>query len=187
MKLKILELIEYFHADQTQNNNTPFSSEDYEEAIIELEKLVNERNKFAKMGMATNIIPPAPDEEPLGSSILLLNEFATVTTCHIFTKDSSKMTKEADVVVVGVGVPRLVKENWVREGAVVIDVGINVDKDGNMCGDTDFDNIVDKAAMITPVPGGVGSVTTSILAKHVIKACKQQNHVNSKEIEAVMN
>lgn len=74
MKLKILELIEYFHADQTQNNNTPFSSEDYEEAIIELEKLVNERNKFAKMGMATNIIPPAPDEEPLGSSILLLNE-----------------------------------------------------------------------------------------------------------------
>lgn len=120
-------------------------------------------------------------------SILLLNEFATVTTCHIFTKDSSKMTKEADVVVVGVGVPRLVKENWVKEGAVVIDVGINVDKDGNMCGDTDFDNIVDKAAMITPVPGGVGSVTTSILAKHVIKACKQQHHVNSKEIETVMN
>lgn len=74
MKLKILELIEYFHADQTQNNNTPFSSEDYEEAIAELEKLVEERNKFAKMGMATNIIPPAPDEEPLGSSILLLNE-----------------------------------------------------------------------------------------------------------------
>lgn len=74
MKLKILELIEYFHADQTQNNNTPFSSEDYEEAIAELEKLVEERNKFAKMGMATNIIPPAPDEEPLSSSILLLNE-----------------------------------------------------------------------------------------------------------------
>jgi len=74
MKLKILELIEYFHADQIENNNTPFSSEDYEEAIAEVEKLVEERNKFAKMGMATNVIPPAADEEPLGSPILLLNE-----------------------------------------------------------------------------------------------------------------
>lgn len=74
MKLKILELIEYFHADQTQNNNTPFSSEDYEEAIAELEKLVDERNKFANMGMAAPVIPSTPDKEPLSSSILLLNE-----------------------------------------------------------------------------------------------------------------
>lgn len=115
-------------------------------------------------------------------SILLLNAYATVTTCRSTTKDPAKKAREADIVVVGVGVPKFVKGDWVKEGAVVIDVGINVDEEGNMCGDADFENIVEKASMITPVPGGVGSVTTSILAKHVIKACKQQHHVNSKEI-----
>lgn len=74
MKLKILELIEYFHSDQMVNNNTPFSSVDYEEAIAELEKLVDERNKFANMGMVAPVIPHIPDEKPLGSRILLLNE-----------------------------------------------------------------------------------------------------------------
>lgn len=106
---------------------------------------------------------------------LLLNEMATVTICHIETKDSAKWARQAEILVVAVGVPRLVKENWVSEGAIVVDVGINVDKEGKMCGDVDFDNIVEKASMITPVPGGVGSVTTSVLAKHVVKACKQQN------------
>lgn len=107
---------------------------------------------------------------------LLLNELATVTICHIETKDSAKWAREADILVVAVGVPKLVKENWVSEGTIVVDVGINF-VDGKMCGDVDFDNIVDKASMITPVPGGVGSVTTSVLAKHVIKACKQQNNL----------
>ncbi|AOY76404.1 bifunctional 5,10-methylenetetrahydrofolate dehydrogenase/5,10-methenyltetrahydrofolate cyclohydrolase [Clostridium formicaceticum] len=111
------------------------------------------------------------------TALLLLNENATISVCHIFTKDSAKVASQAEVVVVGVGVPRLVKENWIANGAVVIDVGINVDAEGNMCGDVDFDNVQEKAAMITPVPGGVGSVTTSILAKHVVKACKQQNNL----------
>ncbi|ABR48182.1 Methylenetetrahydrofolate dehydrogenase (NADP(+)) [Alkaliphilus metalliredigens QYMF] len=111
------------------------------------------------------------------AALLLLNENATISVCHIFTKDSAKIASQADVVVVGVGVPRLVKENWIANGAVVIDVGINVDKEGNMCGDVDFDGVKDKVSMITPVPGGVGSVTTSILAKHVVKACKQQNNL----------
>ncbi|MBF7096888.1 bifunctional 5,10-methylenetetrahydrofolate dehydrogenase/5,10-methenyltetrahydrofolate cyclohydrolase [Alkalibacter mobilis] len=109
---------------------------------------------------------------------LLLNEMATVTICHIETKDTSYWTKQAEILVVAVGVPKLVKESWVSEGTIVVDVGINFDKDGKMCGDVDFDNIVDKASMITPVPGGVGSVTTSVLAKNVIKACKQQNGLN---------
>lgn len=111
------------------------------------------------------------------TAILLLNENATISVCHIFTKDSAKVARQAEVVVVGVGVPRLVKENWIAEGAVVIDVGINVDNEGNLCGDVDFDGVKDKVSMITPVPGGVGSVTTSILAKHVVKACKQQNNL----------
>ncbi|SDK76494.1 bifunctional 5,10-methylenetetrahydrofolate dehydrogenase/5,10-methenyltetrahydrofolate cyclohydrolase [Natronincola ferrireducens] len=111
------------------------------------------------------------------AALLLLNENATISVCHIFTKDSAKVASQADIVVVGVGVPRLVKENWIAEGAVVIDVGINVDDEGNLCGDVDFDGVKDKTSMITPVPGGVGSVTTSILAKHVVKACKQQNNL----------
>lgn len=111
------------------------------------------------------------------AALLLLNENATISVCHIFTKDSAKVASQAEVVVVGVGVPKLVKENWIGEGAVVIDVGINVDEEGNLCGDVDFEGVKDKAAMITPVPGGVGSVTTSILAKHVVKACKLQNNI----------
>ncbi len=108
-------------------------------------------------------------------ALLLLNEKATVTVCHLDTKDTAAMTAQADIVVAAAGSAKLVKKNWVADGAIVIDVGINVDKEGNMCGDVDFENVLEKASMITPVPGGVGSVTTSILAKHVIKACKQQN------------
>lgn len=109
------------------------------------------------------------------AGMLLLNQKATVTTAHSKTKDTAQVARNGEIVVVGVGVPKLVKEDWISEGAVVIDVGINVDEDGNMCGDVDFDNVQKKASMITPVPGGVGSVTTTILAKHVVKAYKQQN------------
>ncbi|MCI8342192.1 MAG: bifunctional 5,10-methylenetetrahydrofolate dehydrogenase/5,10-methenyltetrahydrofolate cyclohydrolase [Firmicutes bacterium] len=108
---------------------------------------------------------------------LLIQEEATVANCHIRTKDSSAYTKNADIVVSAAGCAKLVKGNWIKEGAVVIDVGINVDKDGNMCGDVAFDECVDKASMITPVPGGVGSVTTSVLAKHVVRACRQINNI----------
>lgn len=110
------------------------------------------------------------------AAILALNQEATITVCHIFTKDTAKMASQADVVIVAVGKAGLVKENFVKEGAVVIDVGINV-VDGKLCGDVDFEKVKEKASMITPVPGGVGSVTTSILAKHVVKACKLQNNI----------
>ena len=83
----------------------------------------------------------------------------------------------SDVLVAGVGRARMVKADYVKEGAVVIDVGINAKPEGGgICGDVDTDDVVGKASMVTPVPAGVGSVTTSILAKHVIKACKQQNN-----------
>lgn len=110
------------------------------------------------------------------AAMLLLNENATVTICHSRTKDLAEVTSKADVLVAAVGRARMVKENFVKEGAVVIDVGINVDEEGNLCGDVDTNSVLDKVSMITPVPAGVGSVTTSILAKHVIKACKLQNN-----------
>ena len=110
-------------------------------------------------------------------SMLLLGENATVTICHSKTKDLPQVCANADVLVAGVGRARMVTVDYVKEGAVVIDVGINAKPEGGgICGDVDTDDVVGKASMVTPVPAGVGSVTTSILAKHVIKACKQQNN-----------
>ena len=110
------------------------------------------------------------------ASMLLLNENATVTICHSRTKNLEEITSKADILVAAVGRARMVKENFVKQGAVVVDVGINVDNEGNLCGDVDTENVIDKVSMITPVPAGVGSVTTSILAKHIVKACKLQNN-----------
>lgn len=124
--------------------------------------------KVAVLGRSMVVGKPA--------AMLLLNENATVTICHSRTKDLAKVTSEADVLVAAVGRARMVKEDFVKEGAVVIDVGINVDAEGNLCGDVDTNAVLDKVSMITPVPAGVGSVTTSILAKHVVKACKLQNN-----------
>ena len=110
-------------------------------------------------------------------SMLLLGENATVTICHSKTQDLPKVCSQADVLVAGVGRARMVTSDYIKEGAVVIDVGINAKPEGGgICGDVDTDDVVGKASMVTPVPAGVGSVTTSILAKHVIKACKQQNN-----------
>jgi len=108
------------------------------------------------------------------AAMLLLKEHATVTICHSRTKDLPQVASGADVLVVGIGRAKMIKSSYIREGAVVIDVGINVDEEGNLCGDVDTEDCVNKASMITPVPGGVGSVTSSVLAKHVVKACKIQ-------------
>lgn len=108
-------------------------------------------------------------------SILLLNEHATVTTAHSRTKDLKEITKNADILVVAVGKAKMINKDYIKENTIVIDVGINVDNEGKLCGDVDTLDVLDKVKYITPVPQGVGSVTTSILAKHVIKACKQQN------------
>lgn len=107
-------------------------------------------------------------------SMMLLKEHATVTICHSRTQNLPQVASEADVLVVGIGRAKMVNSEYVKDGAVVIDVGINVDADGKLCGDADTEDCVRKASLITPVPGGVGSVTTSVLAKQVIKACKLQ-------------
>ena len=103
-------------------------------------------------------------------SMLLMKRNATVTVCHTKTVDMAGTCKNAEILVAAAGSARMIKKEYVADGAVVIDVGINVDDNGNLCGDVDFDAISDIAAAATPVPGGVGSVTTSVLAKHLVKA-----------------
>lgn len=103
-------------------------------------------------------------------SMLLMKRNATVTVCHTKTVDMAGTCKNAEILVAAAGSARMIKKEYVADGAVVIDVGINVDDEGNLCGDIDFDAISDIAAAATPVPGGVGSVTTSVLAKHLVKA-----------------
>jgi len=99
----------------------------------------------------------------------LLNERATVTICHSATKDLPKMVSEADLVVVGVGIPNMVKGDWIKDGAIVIDVGINRMEDGTLCGDVEFDVAKEKASWITPVPGGVGPMTIATLLENTMK------------------
>lgn len=103
-------------------------------------------------------------------SMLLMKRNATVTVCHTKTVDMADTCKNAEILVAAAGSARMIKKEYVADGAVVIDVGINVDDEGSLCGDVDFDAISDIAAAATPVPGGVGSVTTSVLAKHLVKA-----------------
>jgi methylenetetrahydrofolate dehydrogenase (NADP+)/methenyltetrahydrofolate cyclohydrolase len=106
--------------------------------------------------------------KPMAS--LLLNENATVTVTHIFTKDLKSHTSKADIIVVGVGVPKLIKEDMVKDGAIVIDIGINRIEDGSLVGDVDFENVSKKCSFITPVPGGVGPMTIAMLLKNTLKS-----------------
>ena len=101
---------------------------------------------------------------------LLIGRNATVTVCHTRTRDIEKRCREAEVLIAAAGSAKMVTSEFVSDGAVVIDVGINVDSEGNLCGDVDFDSVAEHTSLITPVPGGVGSVTTSVLAKHVLRA-----------------
>lgn len=104
-------------------------------------------------------------------SMLLQNKNATVTMCHSKTKNLPEICKNADIIVSAMGKAKFVTKDFVNNNQIIIDVGINF-VDGKMCGDVDFDNIKDIVSMITPVPGGVGAVTTSVLAKHVIMSAK---------------
>lgn len=110
-------------------------------------------------------------------SMLLLKKNATITVCHTRTADLSGTCRDAEILVAAAGKAKMVTEDMVGEGAVVVDVGINVDEEGKMCGDVDYDNVEAKASYISPVPGGVGSVTSSVLAKHVVKGAKYQSHL----------
>ncbi len=103
----------------------------------------------------------------------LLNKNATVTVCHSKTKDIEKITQKADIVIAALGKPNFVKSDMVKEGSVIIDVGINRLNNGQIVGDIDFENIEKKASYITPVPGGVGPMTVAMLMSNVVKAAKK--------------
>jgi len=103
---------------------------------------------------------------------LLLNMNATVTVCHIHTRDLKKHTRNAEILISATGVPHLIKEDMVKEGAVVVDVGISK-VDGKIVGDVDFERVKEKASYITPVPGGVGPMTITALLLNTLKAYKQ--------------
>lgn len=102
---------------------------------------------------------------------MLINRNATVSVCHVFTQNLKQYTLDADILVVGTGVKHLIKADMVKEGVVVFDVGIT-EEDGKVYGDVDFENVIKKALLITPVPGGVGPMTISILMQHVLMAAK---------------
>ncbi len=113
-------------------------------------------------------------------SMLLLNANATVTICHS-KSDVAAEVRRADVVVAAVGVAKLVKGDWVKPGAVVIDVGMNRTPEGKLCGDVDFDAVKERAAYITPVPGGVGPMTIAMLMSNTVQAAKARLGFSSKK------
>ena len=108
-------------------------------------------------------------------AMLLLQQNGTVTICHSKTRDLAAHTRNADILVAAVGIPHFVTADMVKDGAVVIDVGMDRDENGKLCGDVDFGAVEPKASYITPVPGGVGPMTIATLLKNTVTAAKQQN------------
>jgi len=109
---------------------------------------------------------------------MILNKNATVTICHTRTRDLAYHTRQADILIAAVGVPKKITADMVKPGAIVVDAGINEMADGSICGDVDFENVLPVAGAITPVPGGVGSLTTALILKNLLKAIKlsKKNH-----------
>ena len=111
--------------------------------------------------------------KPMG--MLLLRENGTVTTAHSKTKNLQEVTKRADILVAAVGKPRMITADYVKEGAVVIDVGIHRNADNKLCGDVDYESVAPKCSAITPVPGGVGPMTIAMLMKNCVESYSLQN------------
>ncbi len=107
-------------------------------------------------------------------AMLMLARNATVTVCHSKTQNLAEITKQADILVAAVGKAKFVKADMVKDGAVVLDVGMNRDENGKLCGDVDFENVKNKASLITPVPGGVGPMTIAMLMRNTLAATKLQ-------------
>ena len=159
-----VNLAKVFSADES--GHAPCTAEAVME-MLDYYKIDPEGKKVTVIGRSMVIGKPV--------SMLLLKRNATVTICHTRTRNMVEICKEADILVAAAGKAKMVTGELVGKGAVVLDVGINVDSDGGLCGDVAFEEVKERAAYISPVPRGVGSVTTSVLAKHVIKAAKYLN------------
>ncbi len=107
-------------------------------------------------------------------ALLLLRENGTVTVCHSKTKDLKEVTKRADILIVAIGKPKFITAEYVKEGAVVIDVGIHRNENNKLCGDVDFDDVAEKTSAITPVPGGVGPMTIAMLMHNCVESVSLQ-------------
>lgn len=107
-------------------------------------------------------------------ALLLLRENATVTVCHSKTKDLREITKQADILVAAIGKPKYFDDSYIKEGAVVIDVGIHRDENNKLCGDVDFEKVEPKVSAITPVPGGVGPMTIAMLMHNCVQSAKRK-------------
>lgn len=129
-------------------------------ALIKHYKIETKGKKVTVVGRSLVIGKPV--------ALLLTTANATVTVCHTKTVNTEEECKRADIIVACCGVAKIINENYVREGQIVIDVGMNVDEEGKLCGDVDYDKVSEIAEAVTPVPGGVGSITTAILLKHVV-------------------
>ncbi len=112
-------------------------------------------------------------------SMMFLAKEATVTVCHKSTRDLASHTRRADILCTATGVSGLIKGDMVKEGAIVVDIGINVTEDGKITGDVDFDSVAKRAGYITPVPGGVGPVTISMLLENTVKSAQSQTFLGS--------
>lgn len=103
-------------------------------------------------------------------ALMLLQKNGTVTICHSKTKDLKQVCSRADILVAAIGRAKMIDSEYIKEGAVIIDVGMNRDENGKLCGDVDFDDVIDKVSLITPVPGGVGPMTRAVLLQNTFKA-----------------
>ena len=128
---------------------------------------INPKGMNAVIVGASNIVG-----KPMAS--LLLNADATTSVCHIHTKDLKAYTLQADIICIGTGVINLLKEDMVKPGAIVVDIGINKNDEGKIVGDVDFDKVSPKTSFITPVPGGVGPMTIAMLLKNTLKSAQMR-------------
>lgn len=136
--------------------------------MIEVEELDLTGKEVVILGRSNIVGKPAAQ--------LMLQKNATVTVCHSRTKDLAEVVKRADVVIAAIGQKRFVKASMIKEGAIVIDVGIH-SEDGKIVGDVDFEEVKEVASMMTPVPGGVGTTTIAMLMHNTVKACTKQSNL----------
>lgn len=135
--------------------------------ILESYKIAVEGKEVVVVGKSNIVGKPI--------AIMLLNRGATVTICHSKTKNLAEHTKRADILIAAVGKQNLIKAEMVKDGSVVIDVGINRNEEGKIVGDVDFENVASKTSFITPVPGGCGPMTVACLMQNVVISAKNQN------------